>query len=71
VSVATGSPASLLQQVDVGERSLASYFNVAPVDLLEALDRQAEQLRGTRVLHLNATPCATRWHTSARADRAY
>ena len=45
-----------LQAVDVGARSLASYFNVAPVHILEALDREAERLRGARILHLNATP---------------
>lgn len=45
-----------LQAVEVGERSLASYFNVAPVHILEALDREAERLRGAHILHLNATP---------------
>ena len=45
-----------LQAVEVGERSLASYFNVAPVHILEALDREAERLRGARILQLNATP---------------
>ncbi|MGE5690055.1 MAG: glycosyltransferase [Pseudomonadota bacterium] len=45
-----------LQQVEVGERSLASYFNVVPIHVLEALDREAERLRGARILHLNATP---------------
>jgi trehalose synthase len=45
-----------LQAVEVGERSLASYFNVVPVHILEALDREAERLRGARILHLNATP---------------
>jgi trehalose synthase len=45
-----------LQKVEVGERSLASYFNVVPIHILEALDREAERLRGARILHLNATP---------------
>ena len=45
-----------LQAVEVGERSLASYFNVAPVHILEALDHEAERLSGARILHLNATP---------------
>jgi trehalose synthase len=45
-----------LQAVDVGARSLASYFNVAPIHILEALDREAERLRGARILQLNATP---------------
>lgn len=45
-----------LQAVEVGERSLAAYFNVAPTHILEALDREAERLRGARILELNATP---------------
>jgi trehalose synthase len=45
-----------LQTVEVGERSLASYLNVAPIHILEALDREAEKLRGARILQLNATP---------------
>ncbi len=45
-----------LQAVEVGERSLAAYFNVAPTHVLEALDREAERLRGARILELNATP---------------
>jgi trehalose synthase len=50
------APATRLQAVDVGERSLASYLNVAPIHVLEALEREAEKLRGARILHLNATP---------------
>ncbi len=49
-------PSTRLQAVEVGQRSLASYFNVAPIHLLEALDREAEKLRGARILQLNATP---------------
>ena len=45
-----------LQRVEVGERSLAAYFNVVPVHILEALDREADRLRGARILQLNATP---------------
>jgi len=45
-----------LQTVEVGERSLAAYFNVVPIHILEALDREAERLRGARILQLNATP---------------
>jgi trehalose synthase len=56
MQAASRSPGSVLHTVDVGERSLASYINVAPVELLEALDREAETLRGARILHLNATP---------------
>jgi trehalose synthase len=50
------SATTRLQSVEVGERSLASYFNVAPTHVLEALDREAERLRGARILQLNATP---------------
>lgn len=46
----------MLRQVDVGERSLASYRGIAPDGLLEDLLRVAEGLRGARVLHINATP---------------
>jgi trehalose synthase len=50
------SPTTRLQTVEVGERSLASYLNVVPIHILEALDREAEKLRGARILQLNATP---------------
>jgi trehalose synthase len=50
------APSTRLQAVEVGERSLAAYFNVAPTHVLEALDREAERLRGARILELNATP---------------
>ena len=46
----------MLQAVDVGERNLASYEGVAPDETLESLRRVAADLRGLRVLHLNATP---------------
>jgi trehalose synthase len=46
----------MLQTVDVGERSLASYDGVVPSAILEQLRQVAAQLRGARVLHLNATP---------------
>src|SRR3954469_15787245 len=46
----------MLDLVDVGESSLASYVGVAPDDLLEAVSRTAQALRGARVLHVNATP---------------
>jgi trehalose synthase len=51
-----GSAATRLQAVEVGARSLAAYFNVVPLHILEALDREAERLRGARILQLNATP---------------
>lgn len=46
----------MLQTVDVGERSLASYEGIAPEGILAQLREVAEQLRGARVLHVNATP---------------
>ena len=46
----------MLQTVDVGERSLASYRDIAPEEALEEIVRRAENLRGARVLHLSATP---------------
>src|SRR5215203_1770853 len=49
-------PTTRLQTVEVGARSLASYLNVVPIHILEALDREAEKLRGARILQLNATP---------------
>lgn len=46
----------MLDIVDVGESSLASYRGLAPDNLLDAVARVAHALRGARVLHLNATP---------------
>ncbi len=46
----------MLQQVDVGERTLDVYRGIAPDDVLAALERQAARLRGARILHVNATP---------------
>lgn len=46
----------MLQSVDVGERSLDAYRGVAPDATIEELRRRAEDLRGARVLHINATP---------------
>jgi trehalose synthase len=56
VAAETKRASTRLQTVEVGERSLAAYFNVVPVHILEALDREAERLRGARILQLNATP---------------
>ena len=44
----------MLQAVDVGERSLASYKGVAPQVILVELRQTAAGLRGARVLHVNA-----------------
>jgi trehalose synthase len=46
----------MLQSVDVGGRSLEAYRSIAPAAILEELRRCAVDLRGARVLHLNATP---------------
>lgn len=46
----------MLQQVDVGKRSVQAYRGIAPDAILDALEEQAQALRGARVLHLNATP---------------
>jgi trehalose synthase len=46
----------MLQQVDVGARSIGAYAGVAPDDILSEVERIANDLRGVRVLHLNATP---------------
>ena len=46
----------MLDIVDLGERTLASYRGVAPDELLEAVAEAAAALRGARVLHVNATP---------------
>jgi trehalose synthase len=46
----------MLQTVDVGERSLDAYRGVAPDPILDRLRELSVELRGLRVLHLNATP---------------
>jgi trehalose synthase len=46
----------MLDLVDVGETSLGMYRGVAPDELLDAVSRTAQALKGARVLHLNATP---------------
>src|SRR5262245_18048217 len=46
----------MLDSVDVGASSLASYRGLAPDDLLDSVSHAARALRGARVLHLNATP---------------
>lgn len=46
----------MLQRIDVGRRSLASYRGVAPDATLDELVQVAQDLRGARVLHVNATP---------------
>jgi len=46
----------MLQTVDVGERPVDAYRGVAPDTTLDELRRCAQDLRGARVLHINATP---------------
>ena len=46
----------MLESVDIGERSIASFRGIAPDRLLEELSQLAATLSGARVLHLNATP---------------
>lgn len=46
----------MLQLVDVGRRSLANYRGVAPDNLLDDLLSIAKDLKGARVVHINATP---------------
>jgi trehalose synthase len=46
----------MLQLVDVGPRSLESYRGIAPDHLLDDLWTVAKDLKGARVIHVNATP---------------
>lgn len=46
----------MLQAVDVGSLRLSSYSGIAPAETLERLRSLASELRGARVLHVNATP---------------
>jgi trehalose synthase len=46
----------MLDFVDVGERSVEAYRGVARDDLMDGLRQAARDLRGARVLHINATP---------------
>src|SRR5687767_14987842 len=46
----------MLQNVDVGQRSLDAYRGVAPDAILDEVLAGARDLRGVRVLHINATP---------------
>lgn len=46
----------MLDLVDVGERSCAAYRGIAPEPLLDELQKLSADLRGARVVHINATP---------------
>ncbi|HYR91479.1 MAG TPA: glycosyltransferase [Terriglobia bacterium] len=46
----------MLQQVDVGPRSLEAYRGIAPDDLVDDLLSASKDFKGARVVHVNATP---------------
>ena len=46
----------MLESVDVGQRSLTSYASVVDDGMLDQLRLLGDDLRGLRVLHVNATP---------------
>jgi len=46
----------MLQLVDVGVRSIGAYRGIAPDEILDELATVAGDLRGARILHVNATP---------------
>jgi trehalose synthase len=46
----------MLQTVDVGQRSIDDYQQIAPAATLEELRRVAKDPQGARMLELNATP---------------
>jgi len=54
--VPDGLETEMLELVDVGPRALSAYRGVAPDAALDDLVHHAENLRGARVLHVNATP---------------
>jgi len=47
----------MLQTADLGERSLDAYEGVSLDTLLHQLCAVAADLRGVRILNINATPC--------------
>ncbi|NKQ54007.1 glycosyltransferase [Amycolatopsis sp. K13G38] len=46
----------MLQTVDIGQLSIASYRTAVPEQIMDPLLDTAKRLRGARVLHLSATP---------------
>ncbi|QKK08498.1 MAG: glycosyltransferase [Planctomycetota bacterium] len=46
----------MLEKVDFGSRRIDAYRGVAPAELLDQLTAASADLRGVRVLHVNATP---------------
>ena len=47
---------TMLESVDVGSQSISSYEATAGREVIAALRELARPLRGTRVLHVSATP---------------
>jgi trehalose synthase len=47
---------TMLQPVSVGRWSLDAYRGIVPEEILAELRAQAAELRGARILHVNATP---------------
>ena len=45
----------MLQEVALGQKSLADYTHIAGKDLIEQIRTLAEPLEGKRVLHVSAT----------------
>ena len=45
----------MLQEVSLGQRSIADYTHLVGRGLVEEIKRMAEPLRGARVLHVSAT----------------
>ena len=52
---ARGRLSAVLQEVSVGQRSIADYTHLVGRALVEEIKELAEPLRGERVLHLSAT----------------
>jgi len=44
-----------MHEVNVGRKSLADYRSIVPRELMDEIDALAAELRGARVLHVNAT----------------
>jgi len=46
----------MLQTVDIGKRSIEAYRGIAPDAIMDNLIHIAGELKGRRVVHVNATP---------------
>ena len=56
MEVGSDGKVELLQVVNVGEQSISRYASIMGKDTIEKLRSLAAELRGARVLHINATP---------------